>query len=107
MTLDEIFALRVARGWVSPLRPLGPGEGWCLADFVGGLYEFLVHPDEAAHCLVHGIRLDGVPLVEIHVVDEFPLLNGILLRARAPFEAPEGFVDASQTEQRDTLRAVA
>ncbi len=85
------------------MTPLKPGDGWCVAAFIGGLYEFLVHPDEAAWCLEHGIRLNGVPLTQIHVVDEYPGLNGVLIRAQHPFEEIDAFIDASQTERQRAL----
>lgn len=93
----EVLAARRAAGFVTPVRPLEPGDAWWLAVFPGGLYEVLVHPEEAAWYLEKGIVLDGLR-VPVKQVDAYPFLNGILLAFRDPRAAREGFLDASQTE---------
>ena len=88
-TTEEVLAARSAIGFVSPLKPLEPGEGTCLFS-QRGVHEFLVHPADAVDYLEHGIVVDGRRL-DCDQVDEFPYMNGILLRCRDP-ETPKGFI---------------
>jgi hypothetical protein len=99
----------MGREWATPVTPLQPGDCWCLAVFPGGLYEFLVHPDEAEHCLAHGAVVDGVRF-PVTVVDRFPELNGVLIRLWDERKAITEFVDPAIIDSEEPaipVKAVA
>jgi hypothetical protein len=92
VTTDEIMNLRAEVGFVTPLRPLEPGDRWPLLDS-RGVYEFGLHPDDAFVALVHGIMVRG-KLLRCEAVDVLPLQNAIQVRAKDP-DRDLGFVPAA------------
>lgn len=82
MTAEEILALREARGWASPLRPLEPGER-VLMFSSRGVHEWMMHPDDTLVAVLEGVEVEGL-LLEVQIVDCFPLMNAFMVRGKDP-----------------------
>ncbi len=82
MTTEEILALRKKMGWVSPLSPLEKGDRTLMFS-QRGQYEWMMHPDEAFMAVLEGVQVDGL-LLECQIVDCFPLMNALMVQAKAP-----------------------
>lgn len=87
------MALRQSAGFVTPLKPLEPGDRWVLFA-QRGTYEFAFHVDDAFRYIAHGVEVFG-KLLPCTAVDVLPFLNAIQVRAQDP-DREMGFVDASQ-----------
>lgn len=81
VTTAEVMDARTAAGWVSPVEPLEPGDLRCVFD-QRGVWEWLVHPNDAAFYQARGIVVNGVRY-RVAAVDSHPLLNAVQIRARA------------------------
>lgn len=79
-TAEQVMELRAARGFVTPIRPVEPGELWCVFAQRGS-WEFMVHPVDAVYYLQHGIVLDG-RRYPVWVIDEWPLLGAWQIACR-------------------------
>lgn len=91
---EQIMQRRREAGWVSPLKPLERGDSICL--FASrGTFEFLVHPADGERYLKEGFVVDGQRLRAVSV-DEFPLMNGMLLRT-VDAAANTGFIEAADS----------
>jgi hypothetical protein len=73
LTRSEVMALREREGFVTPIEPVEPGSIWCIWDS-RGTYEFLVHPDDAARYLEHGISINGQRL-DVTKIGEWPMIG--------------------------------
>lgn len=68
-------------GFVSPFKPLEPGEAFCVSNRPG-FEEFLVHPDDGFRLLIYGYP-DGEVKRQVVLVDAAPMLNALHVQVKA------------------------
>ena len=93
-TTEEVWALRRAHRFTSPIPPLEPGDVyWVFCD--RGTYEFICHPMTGLNYEKYGIKIDDV-IAFPTVVDRHPFINGIQYRVQ--MNVPTDFKDSAEVK---------
>lgn len=74
LTPAEVYKLREATGFETPLKPLVEGDPpWCIFE-QRGTYEFLLHPRDALDYIMLGMVVDGVRY-PAQYIDCYPMIG--------------------------------